>query len=357
MIRELLKKRAAWLWLPEYDAEFWRARELLCLEHVVQPFDPALPTQLLTDASRDGLGYALIQVDRRERPHMVQCGLCSLTPAQKNYAVVELELTAVWWAAEKCHYYLRGMPMFEVVTDRRLLVGLFGKSLCSLGNVRLQRLRENLAMYTFEVTWVPGKTHLIAGALSRAPVFPAVPDLDNVRCAAVFTSDPRFAVLVAAIDDKYNFLRDCVLSRCRLPLILSSYQDVFAEMRVEEDLIMISNRLVVPREARGDILMSLHASHSGYVKTLQLARQTFFWPGMANEVRQLIARCPACVGVLASQTAEPLASMITTAEYQMHAVATDLFACAGKNYLVMVDRFLGMPFVARMTLTTTKAVW
>jgi transposase InsO family protein len=74
-------------------------------------------------------------------------------------------------------------------------------------------------------------------------------------------------------------------------------------------------------------------------------------------VRQFIARCPACVGVLASQKAEPLASMITTAEYPMHAVATDLFECAGKNYLVMVDRFSGMPFVARMTSTTAEAVW
>jgi transposase InsO family protein len=41
----------------------------------------------------------------------------------------------------------------------------------------------------------------------------------------------------------------------------------------------------------------------------------------------------------------------------MHAVSTDLFECAGKNYLVMVDRFSGMPFVARMTSTTTEAVW
>jgi hypothetical protein len=49
-IREFLKKRAAWLGLPEHDAEFSRTRELLCSEHVVQPFDIALPTQLLTEA-------------------------------------------------------------------------------------------------------------------------------------------------------------------------------------------------------------------------------------------------------------------------------------------------------------------
>jgi hypothetical protein len=139
-IRELLKKKSAWLWLPEHDAECRRACGILCSEHVVQPFNPVLPTRLLTDASRDGLGYALLQMDRTGRPRMVQCGSCLLTPAQKNYAVIELELAAVWWAADKCDYYLRGMPKFEVVTDHQPLVGLFGKPLSSLGNARLQHL-------------------------------------------------------------------------------------------------------------------------------------------------------------------------------------------------------------------------
>jgi hypothetical protein len=90
---------------------------------------------------------------------------------------------------------------------------------------------------------------------------------------------------------------------------------------------------------------------------MELARQTFFWQGMANEIRQFVARCPTCVGVLASQTAEPLASMRAMAEYPMQAVATDPFESAGKLFLVMVDRFSGMPFVVRMISTTTDAVW
>jgi hypothetical protein len=356
-IRELLKKKSAWLWLPEHDAEFRRACDILCSEHVVQPFNPVLPTRLLTDASRDGLGYALLQTDRTGRPRMVQCGSCSLTPAQKNYAVIELELAAVWWAADKCDYYLRGMPRFEVVTDHRPLVGLFGKPLSSLGNARLQRLRENLAMYTFEVSWVPGKTHLIADALSRAPVFPAEPDLDIVMCARVSAADPQYKIIADATDAAHQLLLEAVSAGKTLPPILSPFQEVFSELRVEDGLLLVGDRLVVPRQARRAILAALHASHSGYVKTMELARQTFFWPGMANEIRQFVARCPACVGVLASQTAEPLASMRATAEYPMQAVATDLFESASKSFLVMVDRFSGMPFVARMTSTTTDAVW
>jgi hypothetical protein len=66
---------------------------------VVKPFDPSLATNLMTDASNlYGLGYTLIQREKDGRPYLIQCGSCTLFPAQKNYAVVKLELTAVWWA-------------------------------------------------------------------------------------------------------------------------------------------------------------------------------------------------------------------------------------------------------------------
>ena len=40
-----------------------------------------------------------------------------------------------------------------------------------LNNQRLIRIREKLLDFSFTVTWVPGKTHYIADALSRYPVF------------------------------------------------------------------------------------------------------------------------------------------------------------------------------------------
>ena len=46
-----------------------------------------------------------------------QCGSCSLTPAQKNYAAVELELCATWWVAQKCDLFLLGLKGFTVKTD------------------------------------------------------------------------------------------------------------------------------------------------------------------------------------------------------------------------------------------------
>ena len=39
-------------------------------------------------------------------------------------------------------------------------------------------MREKVAKYSFDVNWVPGKTHYIADALSRAPLFSPQEELD-----------------------------------------------------------------------------------------------------------------------------------------------------------------------------------
>ena len=75
------------------------------------------------------------------------------------------------WAIQKCSFYLRGLPLFRVYTDNRPLEGVFQEDIFDLASPRLQHLREMVAMFSFQVCWVPGKTHLIADGLSRAPLF------------------------------------------------------------------------------------------------------------------------------------------------------------------------------------------
>ena len=90
---------------------------------------------------------------------------------------------AITWAIRKCEFYLRGLEFFEVLTDHRPLVGTFKKSLNMLENPRLRRMREKVIEYCFEVKWVEGKSHYIADALSRAPVFQAQEEELTADCA------------------------------------------------------------------------------------------------------------------------------------------------------------------------------
>ena len=139
---------------------------------VVTHFDPSLPVTVLTAASRlHGLGYALGHYING-RFKLVSRGSKSLTPTQQRYPTIELECLAVYFAIDKCSFYLKGGTHFTEATDHKPLEGIFAKDLYDIiPNSRLQRLSEKLVEYNFTVTWVPGKSHHIADALSRAPLF------------------------------------------------------------------------------------------------------------------------------------------------------------------------------------------
>ena len=183
----------------------------LARDMVVTHFDPNLPVTVLTDASRlHGLGYAMGHfIDGKFK--VVACGSKSLTPTQQRYATIELECLAVHFAVDKCSFYLKGAPSFNVMTDHKPLEGIFCKDLFDIGNPRLQRIREKLLEYCFTVTWVPGKSHLIADTLSRAPLFaPEEVDdivIDTASVCLTQSSSGQLDIIFESIDKDYIKLR------------------------------------------------------------------------------------------------------------------------------------------------------
>ena len=105
----MLKKGNAWVREKEHEEEFSKIKNLLTSPTIAKPFDNAKDTILLTDASRlHGLGY------RKGELSLIQCGSRSLTPTQQRYATIELECLVIVWAIQKCDYYLRGLPHFDI---------------------------------------------------------------------------------------------------------------------------------------------------------------------------------------------------------------------------------------------------
>ena len=122
------------------------------------------------------------------RFHLVTCGSKSLTPTQQRYYTIELECIAVHLAVSKCSLYLKGCESFTVTTNHRPLEG------------------------------VPGKSHHIADALSRAPWF-AEPEeeeelsIDTARTCLtqVVEKNPELRVILEGFDSDYTqFRRDIV---------------------------------------------------------------------------------------------------------------------------------------------------
>jgi hypothetical protein len=366
-LRELLKKGVAYQWLEEHEYCFQGVKAALTSPMCVRFFDPSKRTELLTDASRlKGLGFALTQMVDDKRT-LIKCGSRSLNGAESRYATLELEALAIKWAIASCKHYLMGGPTFTVVTDHKPLVPMFKKGLGDVENARVLRYREQLTQYSFDVQWVPGKTHEIADALSRAPIFdpPEEADVMGVTANGREPDDPTLRRLIEAAKEDSGY-RELMKAwrEDRNPKELGPshpakpYTSVWSQLSVSPDgFLMVKDgyRIIPPREERAAILSKLHLGHGGILRTRKLACGLYFWPGMNSDIKTMIDGCEACQQDRPSQPREEN-KMYKRPSYPMHSVAVDPFEFAGGDYLAMVDRYSNYCFVARLRNKTASTI-
>eukprot|EP00095_Tigriopus_kingsejongensis_P004552 snap_masked-scaffold1843_size26594-processed-gene-0.5 protein:Tk04552 transcript:snap_masked-scaffold1843_size26594-processed-gene-0.5-mRNA-1 annotation:"PREDICTED: uncharacterized protein K02A2.6-like" len=121
-------------------------------------------------------------------------------------------------------------------------------------------------------------------------------------------------------------------------------------------LVRDGHRVIVPPQAVSKILDLLHLSHSGTVKMLQNAKALYFWPGMRQQVANLVSSCNTCASLLPSQAYEP--SLKLTPTGPMSDMATDLVKVTGteETWLVLGDRWSGYPWVEKLSQLSSAAV-
>ncbi|GET61785.1 retroviral-like aspartic protease 1 [Rhizophagus irregularis DAOM 181602=DAOM 197198] len=119
---------------------------------------------LITDASGEGLGAILEQLDENNREIVISYASRSLVNAEKRYPITELECLAVFWGIKYFHKYLFGRK-FKVITDHAALKGFISTSKVPKG--RRGRWMMELQQYDFEIIHRPGKENKNADAMSR----------------------------------------------------------------------------------------------------------------------------------------------------------------------------------------------
>jgi hypothetical protein len=160
---------------------------------MLRHYDPALPTQLQTDASGYAVSGILSQLfgTRSEaRWHPIAFFSKKMTPVQLRYDTHDKELMAIVLAMEHWGQYLRGVTQsVRVRTDHNNLRYFMTKKRL---NGRQSRWAESLSRYDFFIEHTPGKANP-ADAPSRRPDYrPGAEDQDDQFLPGLhFRLEPR----------------------------------------------------------------------------------------------------------------------------------------------------------------------
>lgn len=137
-------------------------KDLLCKRPILKLPDFDRTFILRTDASEDGIGAVLLQLENDEKLPVAYASR-KLQDRERSYAVIEKECLAVVWGVQKFHQYLYGQE-FLLETDHQLLTYL-DKS--KTENSRLMRWALLLQQYRFRIVTIKGSDNVGADYLSR----------------------------------------------------------------------------------------------------------------------------------------------------------------------------------------------
>ena len=375
-LRPLLSTKNEFLWSNHHQEAFVQVKTSLTTSPMLSFYDINKPTRLSTDASRHGLGF-ILQQKTGDTWTLIQAGSRFLSDTETRYAIIELEMLAVSWAIMKCRVFLAGLPHFYVSTDHNPLIPILNsRRLDEVENPRLQRLKARLMGYNFTVQWTKGSNNSAPDALSRYPVSDpntedtlaeydnqCNPEVSTAEIRAITATEPFTTSRLQELRDKaihdpaYQQLQTIIMNgfpnhRNQLPESCRQFWNVREHLSIDEGLIVYGCRLLIPTVMRRQVLLDLHESHQGSVRTKQRAHLTVYWPGIDNDIDNIILSCQLCQDHLSSHPKEPLIQKPKPLR-PFQEVAADYCSYGGKQFLILVDCFTDWPEVIPMGQNTS----
>jgi hypothetical protein len=167
-LHQLTRKGAEFKWDSECQESFMILKEKLSTPPVLAYPSFDRPFILETDASIAGVVAVLAQPQLDDCVHPVAYASRSLSAAERNYSITELERLAVVWAIHHFHYYLYG-PTVTVFTDHTAV-----KAILEIPNPSGKHAQWWTKVYgsgigKVTITYRSGKSNVNADALSRSP--------------------------------------------------------------------------------------------------------------------------------------------------------------------------------------------
>ena len=341
----LLKKDAVFQWGGKQQWAFDYLKRCL-IEAPILTFPDFTKTFIVhTDACIDGLGAALMQQSSSGKLCPIAYASRSCTPAERNYSITELETLAVVWALKHFKEYIYSYPII-VYTDHRAVLGVFRDK-----NLSGKFARWFLTIRDFDplFQYVPGKTNVVADALSRnvAAVYQdQVITFNEVTVRQEQRRDPVWGPVISWLEGSKKGLT----VKSPVPLANLSMHNglLFRNVSLGSPARRVW-QLVVPTSLVSELLALVHdspqAGHPASDRCYTQVRMMYFWPRMQSMIKDYVTRCQVC-NVHRGNTAAPQEVLrYPTPSYPWERVSMDIlggFPCSMNGYkylLVIVDAF------------------
>uniref|UniRef100_A0A8C5D510 Gypsy retrotransposon integrase-like protein 1 n=1 Tax=Gouania willdenowi TaxID=441366 RepID=A0A8C5D510_GOUWI len=368
-LRDLLSAKNMWYWGQDQQKAFHNLKQELSSAPVLQLYDPNKPQKISADASSYGLGAVMLQREGDVWSPVAYASR-SLTPTEQRYAQLEKEALALTWACERFNDFILGLH-FELETDHKPLVSLLGGQALDALPPRIQRFRMRLMRYAYTIKHIPGKSLTTADTLSRLPLTNSVIHTDtdlmentNIYVESVLEGLPASSKYLADLQGQLRSDSVCsqVMKHCvegwldcnHLQGAVKHYWPERAVLSVHNGLLLRGTRLVIHAIMRNGVLDKIHEGHQGVVKCRERARQAVWWPGLSNQISELVLKCRQCIQERVN-VREPLMPT-DLPERPWQKLGADLFTLKDKSYLLLIDYFSRYVKIAQLSPTRSVTV-
>lgn len=291
-------------WTKAQDTSFQQLKDALISKPVLVAFKhKGGQYRLTTDASKQGLGAVLEEVDGNKVIGVVGYFSKGLSTSEKNYYPGKLELLGIVKALEHFKYMLHGKT-FRLRTDHISLLAIRNNKEPG------QRVREFLSFlseFDFELEYLPGPKNVVADPISRAryEIEANATNLLQVlhpnHWSNDYKKDPWCASVCRLLDPGFSHDLDdkdinVFLKYCKKYDRAPHYMRKFAMI---DHILYFNKKICVPQIHRTSILDTYHdhrlfGGHFGIQVTHKKITARFFWPGCYQSVKEYVISCHQC---------------------------------------------------------------
>lgn len=275
-LHNLLRKNTDLKWTDQCQRSFEEVKKHLCSQPILAIFDPKLKITIETDASGEGVGAVLKQLQEDNTMKPVAYFSKKLKDYQKKKKAIYLECLAMKEAIKFWQHWLVGQT-FQIITDHKPLENL---RINTRSDEELGDMLLFLSQFNFRVTYRPGKRNMEADSLSRNPVLEESDNSEELIKTVNFLS-----------------ISDITRDQTQHAAEIEKFSKITREDGIFYKLSDTNKRIIISDELADVLIAKIHKEygHIGSSHVINKFRKFYYTKNLDSKVKKYCQNCEICI--------------------------------------------------------------